>query len=593
MNEHAARPDSMDELVQHSRYAGQLFLQPVPGDISARQEAENNAEAGTGRDRSMYAYAPRSGCPHPKQCPVVMVLGADASEESARRTMARLGLDKLAEEQHVPVLFPTPTEGGWNYQLDPRRENDLDYLVRCFGVLKGSAFGISGFNGMVFYIADCPEASALLMTLAAKDPLHLPAMLIGAFPQDYAIPADALGIETAACVCGNAPAADYLRRANQAALLEERDDVATWQGQNPNCLLLVTQRAMDAPLVSLVWERLFRKTRRWQNDTYGCYQKRTDFVRRGFVPHVKDPSLGCNNGFPHTWYEYIPPQLRGTREKAPLLFYFHGGGCVPLYGAEQSGWHDIADQEGFIVVYPEASQGNRWNPWDDRTIQECSDLDFFLALIQHMKEVHPIDEGRIYVSGFSMGGMMSNALACAFPEIIAAAAPCNAFHEGYFSSLESLSKKMIRNGYDPSLPDEASSPSPLRQMADAKKAAYDYRMPVIQTVGLADGPWPIRSAEDARLKTFQYWKRYNHLDDTLFAPDPSLDSGLHAEESIDEGADRRFLHQRWFDPQGVSLYDLFAARRCPHALDIRTAGYLWQFLRRFAREADGALTVRP
>lgn len=85
MNEHAARPESMDELVQHSRYAGQLFLQPVPGDISARQEAENNAEAGTGRDRSMYAYAPRSGCPHPKQCPVVMVLGADASEASARR----------------------------------------------------------------------------------------------------------------------------------------------------------------------------------------------------------------------------------------------------------------------------------------------------------------------------------------------------------------------------------------------------------------------------------------------------------------------------------------------------------------------------
>ena len=26
------------------------------------------------------------------------------------------------------------------------------------------------------------------------------------------------------------------------------------------------------------------------------------------------------------------------------MFYFHGIGCVPLYGAEQSGWHDIADR---------------------------------------------------------------------------------------------------------------------------------------------------------------------------------------------------------------------------------------------------------
>lgn len=93
---------------------------------------------------------------------------------------------------------------------------------------------------------------------------------------------------------------------------------------------------------------------------------------------------------------------------------------MPLYGAEQSDWHEVADRENFIVVYPEASQNNMWNAWDDRGNLRYSDRELFMALIEHMKQVHPIDETRIYVSGFSMGGMMSNAMACSLPEVVAA-----------------------------------------------------------------------------------------------------------------------------------------------------------------------------
>ena len=57
---------------------------------------------------------------------------------------------------------------------------------------------------------------------------------------------------------------------------------------------------------------------------------------------------------------------RGSKEKAPLVFYFHGIGCVPLYGAEQSGWHDIADRENFIVVEsPKPARNKAWNIWDE------------------------------------------------------------------------------------------------------------------------------------------------------------------------------------------------------------------------------------
>lgn len=584
--------DPMNELVQHSPYEGDLFLQPVSGDISGRREAENDAAAGSGAARTMYAYAPKSGCPHPKQCQILMVLRNGSDRSSAIQLMKAWGLDALAEEKNFLLLFPNPVGEGWNYQNNPCQENDMDYLIRCFGVLKGSELGISGFNGMVFYLAASPEASALLMTMSALKPLNVPAMMIGPFPKDYSIPQEALYVETAAFISCNPMAKEYLTAANRCS---EQNG----QNANPNVRLLETNQDIGAETVRLAWDRLFSETRRWQNDTYGCYQKRTNFTERGFIAHVKDSSLGCNNGFAHTWYEYIPPKLRGSVEKVPLLFYFHGGGCVPLYGAEQSGWHDVADRENFIVVYPEASQDNRWNVWNDRCdqngMQLCSDKDFFLSLIEHMKTVHPIDETRIYVSGFSMGGMMSNAMACALPGVVAAAAPCNAYNEGYFSSFNSFMNRMQEKPYNPadSTADSPMEISATRREADARKAAYDYRMPVIQTAGLLDGAWPIVNAEDARLKTFDYWRTYNHIHTEPFTQDISNESGIMADETFYTGEDGRFLCHRWFteDEGHAPLYQLLLVKRCPHALDIRTADILWDFLKRYSRSGDGSLKI--
>jgi poly(3-hydroxybutyrate) depolymerase len=471
----------------------------------------------------------------------------------------------------------------------------MDYLVRCFGVLKGSELGVSGFNGMTFYIAASPAASALLMTMAALRPLNVPAMMVSDFPDDYTIPVGALNVEVAAW-SSNQTVTEYLMSSNGCVSKGyEEDNVAAYYGKNPNVRLLVTERKTDAASIRIAWERLFSETRRWQNDTYGTYQRRTNFSERGFIGHVNDDSLMINNGCKHTWYEYIPPQLRVSSRKVPLLFYFHGGGCVPLYGAEQSGWHDIADEENFIVVYPKASQRNMWNVWNDPSLP-YSDETFFLALIEHMKSVYPIDETRIYVSGFSMGGMMSNAMACALPDIVAAAAPCNAYNEGYLSSFSAMMRRMQTNSAmnmtDKSL-DDPSEISPVKTEADKKKSAYDYRMPVFQVSGLLDQTWPITDPGDKRLGTFDYWKAYNNIPVTQFAMEEFNESGLKADETFYDGCDQRFLHHRWHssDDGCPSLYELFLAKRMPHALDIRTARYMWAFLKRFSRNSDGSLKI--
>nr|WP_244141258.1 PHB depolymerase family esterase [Ruthenibacterium lactatiformans] len=340
---------------------------------------------------------------------------------------------------------------------------------------------------------------------------------------------------------------------------------------------------------------LFCKARRWSNDTYGTYQKRTDFTARGFVAHVNDPGLGVNEGFAHTWYEYVPPRLRGSKEKAPLVFYFHGIGCVPLYGAEQSGWHDIADRENFIVVYPKPARNKAWNIWDEPGMP--SDQAFVLALLEHMKRTYAIDESRVYISGFSMGGMMTNALACAYPELFAAAAPCNGFNSGYLVPASEMWTMLRKMPTGRGLPDGPSEPvTRTRVRADAKKAAFAYRMPLIQSSGLLDGTWP--AAQDdpfKRLASFDYWKTYNNIPLTPYEPAAACESGLTADETFYDCADGRFLHHRWFsrDEGKPALFEVVLAKRMPHALDLRQLELAWQFMKGFSRGKDGSLHIDP
>lgn len=582
--------DPMNPLVQFSPFAGTVTLEPVPGETNTTIEQENDVHAAAGTDRTMYCYAPRTGCPDPKQTQVLMVLRNGADQASAEECMKRLGLDTLAEEEHFLLLFPNATGNGWNWKNDPARENDMDYLVRCFGVLRGCKLGVNGFNGMIFYLADSPEASAMLTTMAALRPLNVPAMMVSALPQEYELPEGTLGIETAAW-SSDSRVTEYLTKANgESGADPEQDGVVTHYGRNPECRLLTTTRPTDAASVRIAWDRLFSRSRRWQNDTYGNYQHRTDFTARGFTAHVADSSLGVNNNYPHTWYEYVPPQLRGTQEKVPLVFYFHGVNCVPLYGAEQSNWHDVADRENFIVVYPAPARSKCWNIFDLPVLP--SDISFVLALIEHMKEVHPIDESRIYVTGFSMGAAMTHALASTYPEVFAAAAPCNAFNTFVKKDPAKLLDGFIRD----IPPEKLGHVSYTAQRAVEKKAKNDLIMPVYQNAGAVDDlmvHWPVPAdPTNQAAESLRTWKEFDHIPvEPLF--DAASGTGLAADETAKLDTEGRYTYQSWYNREICDrpLLKLVVAARMPHAINPIQIEWAWDFLKHFARGRNGELIV--
>ena len=587
-------------LVGFSPYGGTLVEEIVKGTTSGYLNPENDVNVSIGCDRTMYAYVPKSGCPHPKQGQVLMVLRDDATLEGARELLDRLGLAALAEDRHFIVLFPNPLEGGWNYDGDPSRDDDADFLVRCFAALPKSKGGVAGFNGMIYHLAATPTASAMVATLAATRPLDAAAIMVGAFPEGYEMPEGAMAQQVAWLYEPNDALTSRLVACNKPACRAglDRGVVCLANAENPCVCYYESANGLSAEEVADAWERMFSETRRWRNDVQGIYQPRVDFTGRGFVSHVGDTSLGLADGLPRTWFEYVPERLRDSSEPVPLVFYLHGINCMGLYGAEQSGWADLADRDGVACVFPDATIEMRWNGWDDPRLP--SDMDFILALIEHMDEVVPIDHTRIYVSGFSMGSMMTNALASSHPEIFAGAIALNGPHVSYLETLDASAPGLLMFNPKSVVKDLAPSDkaeSPTRELSDQKKRDYDYRMPFVQFAGLVDPLgmpkgriWPLTAEDESPWswsENLRYWLAYDNSGELAF--DPTTPSGFASDALERQG--ERFQVQSWTSSDaGAPVYYRFVSvERLAHAVDPRAIALGWSYIKHWTRQQDGSL----
>jgi len=84
--------NDMNPLVGRSLFGGTLIEETVLGTTSGNLNPENDVDVTRGQDRTMFSYVPASGCPHPKQGQVLMVLRDDATIESAQTLLDTLRL---------------------------------------------------------------------------------------------------------------------------------------------------------------------------------------------------------------------------------------------------------------------------------------------------------------------------------------------------------------------------------------------------------------------------------------------------------------------------------------------------------------------
>lgn len=124
-------------------------------------------------------------------------------------------------------------------------------------------------------------------------------------------------------------------------------------------------------------------------------------------------------------YDLHVPSSYNSKKPIPLVLAFHGVGGNGKIMEKMTGLSQLAEQSGFIVVYPDAL-GKHWDARRSNQPETTNDVGFISALIDDLGQRYDIDRRRIYVTGFSNGGTFTHRLACELSNKITAIAAISA-----------------------------------------------------------------------------------------------------------------------------------------------------------------------
>ena len=144
--------------------------------------------------------------------------------------------------------------------------------------------------------------------------------------------------------------------------------------------------------------------------------------------HIRCESLSFG-GRERTYRLYVPAQ---PAPRAPLLLVLHPAlfDGASMEAITAGGFDRHADEAGALIVYPDGID-QHWNDGREGIAttaarEHIDDVGFLRALVASLSARYPVDPERVFVAGFSNGGMMTLRLACeatdVFRGFVAAAA---------------------------------------------------------------------------------------------------------------------------------------------------------------------------
>ena len=156
-------------------------------------------------------------------------------------------------------------------------------------------------------------------------------------------------------------------------------------------------------------------------------------------------SFGSNPGNLRM-FTYAPPKLPAA---PALVVALHG--CTQTANAYDrgSGWSELADAHGFVVVCPEQQRGNNPNACFNWFLLSAVGRGEGEALsIRQMVERaihdHGIDRRRVFIGGLSAGGAMASAMLAAYPEVFAGGAIIAGLPYGCATDVQQAFQAMAR-----------------------------------------------------------------------------------------------------------------------------------------------------
>ncbi len=125
-------------------------------------------------------------------------------------------------------------------------------------------------------------------------------------------------------------------------------------------------------------------------------------------------------------YRLHVPVGYDPQRPTPLVLDIHGHGGTSAWQERNTNYSVQADQQHFLVVYPQGVVGpDGKTGWatGGRTTPNVDDVLFFSDLLTALQQQLCVDSHRIYATGMSNGGGMTNMLACRMSGRIAAFVP--------------------------------------------------------------------------------------------------------------------------------------------------------------------------
>jgi poly(hydroxyalkanoate) depolymerase family esterase len=125
-----------------------------------------------------------------------------------------------------------------------------------------------------------------------------------------------------------------------------------------------------------------------------------------------------------TYTKYVPTGADGSTD-VPLVVMLHGCTQSPDQFKDETQMNAIAEQETFIVVYPDQTTTAHYNEcwqWfnDANTTRGNGELALIKGMVDRVKSNHAIDNKRVYAAGFSAGAAFVPNLVVEYADVFAA-----------------------------------------------------------------------------------------------------------------------------------------------------------------------------
>jgi len=137
-------------------------------------------------------------------------------------------------------------------------------------------------------------------------------------------------------------------------------------------------------------------------------------------------------------YKLFVPKTYKAKKDTPLVVMLHGCGQDPDDFAEGTKMNALAEQENFLVLYP--NMNHRFNPSDPAGYNPFGCWNWFLDKNQHRGQGHPkliyeiieevkrgyhIDANQVFAAGLSAGGSLACILGVTYPDVFSAIGICS------------------------------------------------------------------------------------------------------------------------------------------------------------------------